>query len=114
MTIVQERSEAAKQSRNVPHVDMKLEAVVIPVSDADRAKRFYGNLGWRLDADFVVGDAFRVVQFTRTARRAKSCSYEFAPPPPSFLKRVKPRSASCPRSTTIREPPRRRSNTSLG
>ena len=44
-------------------VDMKLEVVVIPVSDVDRAKRFYGNLGWRLDADFVVGDAF-LVQFT--------------------------------------------------
>ena len=45
-------------------IDMKLEAVIISVSDADRAKRFYGGLGWRLDADFVVGDAFRVVQFT--------------------------------------------------
>ena len=43
---------------------MKLEVVVIPVSDVDRAKHFYGDLGWRLDADFVVGDAFRVVQFT--------------------------------------------------
>jgi catechol 2,3-dioxygenase-like lactoylglutathione lyase family enzyme len=45
-------------------VDMKLEVVVIPVSDVDRAKRFYGDLGWRLDADFVVHDGFRVVQFT--------------------------------------------------
>jgi catechol 2,3-dioxygenase-like lactoylglutathione lyase family enzyme len=45
-------------------IDMKLEVVVIPVSDVDRAKRFYGNLGWRLDADFVVGDEFRGVQFT--------------------------------------------------
>ena len=45
-------------------IDMKLEVVVIPVSDVDRAKRFYGDLGWRLDADFVVGDAFRGVQFT--------------------------------------------------
>ena len=35
---------------------MKLEVVVIPVSDVERAKRFYGNLGWRLDADFVIGD----------------------------------------------------------
>jgi catechol 2,3-dioxygenase-like lactoylglutathione lyase family enzyme len=43
---------------------MKLEVVVIPVSDVDRAKRFYGDLGWRLDADFVRGDDFRVVQFT--------------------------------------------------
>ena len=45
-------------------IDMKLEAVVIPVADVDRSKDFYAGLGWRLDADFVVGDAFRVVQFT--------------------------------------------------
>ena len=45
-------------------IDMKLEVVVIPVSDVDRAKRFYGSLGWRLDADFAVGNDFRVVQFT--------------------------------------------------
>ena len=45
-------------------VDMKLEIVVIPVSDADRAKEFYGRLGWRLDADFGSGDDFRVMQFT--------------------------------------------------
>ena len=43
---------------------MKLEVVVIPVADVERAKRFYSKLGWRLDADFPVGDAFRVVQFT--------------------------------------------------
>lgn len=47
-----------------PTVDLKLEVVVIPVSDVDRAKRFYGGLGWRLDADFAVGDSFRAVQFT--------------------------------------------------
>ena len=45
-------------------VDMKLEVVVIPVSDVDRAKQFYAGLGWRLDADVPVGDDFRVVQFT--------------------------------------------------
>ena len=55
-------------------VDMKLEVVVIPVSDVDRAKRFYGDLGWRLDADFVVGDEFRVVQFTPPG---SSCSIHF-------------------------------------
>ena len=44
--------------------DMKLEVVVIPISDVDRAKRFYGDLGWRLDADFPVDDSFRVLQFT--------------------------------------------------
>ena len=45
-------------------VDMKLEVVTLPVSDVDRAKRFYSSLGWRLDADIAVGDAFRAVQFT--------------------------------------------------
>ena len=45
-------------------VDMKLEIVVIPVSDVDRAKRFYGGLGWRLDADFAAGDDLRIIQFT--------------------------------------------------
>ena len=53
---------------------MKLEVVVTPVSDVDRAKRFYGGLGWRLDADFVVGDAFRGVQFTPPGL---SCSIHF-------------------------------------
>lgn len=45
-------------------VDMKLEVVVIGVSDVDRAKTFYEKLGWRLDADFSKGDDFRVIQFT--------------------------------------------------
>lgn len=45
-------------------LDMKLEVVVIPVSDVDRAKRFYEGLGWRLDADFAAGDDYRVIQFT--------------------------------------------------
>ena len=43
---------------------MKFEIVVIPVSDVDRAKRFYGGLGWRLDAEFAAGDDYRVIQFT--------------------------------------------------
>jgi uncharacterized protein GlcG (DUF336 family)/catechol 2,3-dioxygenase-like lactoylglutathione lyase family enzyme len=45
-------------------IDMKLEVVVIPVSDVDRAKRFYGDLGWRLDIDYASGDDYRVIQFT--------------------------------------------------
>jgi catechol 2,3-dioxygenase-like lactoylglutathione lyase family enzyme len=45
-------------------LDMKLEIVVIPVSDFDRAKRFYSSLGWRLDAEFAAGDDFSVIQFT--------------------------------------------------
>ena len=54
--------------------DMKLEVVVIPVSDVDRAKRFYGDLGWRLDADFVVGDEYRGLQFTPPG---SPCSIQF-------------------------------------
>ncbi len=56
--------------------DMKFEIVVIPVSDVDRAKEFYGRLGWRLDADFASGDDFRVIQFTtdRPPRPASSPS----------------------------------------
>ena len=45
-------------------IDMKFEIVVIPVSDVDRAKEFYGRLGWRLDADFDSGKDHRVIQFT--------------------------------------------------
>jgi catechol 2,3-dioxygenase-like lactoylglutathione lyase family enzyme len=45
-------------------VAMKLEVVVIPVSDVDRAKAFYAGLGWRLDADFAAGADYRVIQFT--------------------------------------------------
>jgi catechol 2,3-dioxygenase-like lactoylglutathione lyase family enzyme len=55
-------------------VEMKLEIVVIPVSDVDRAKLFYGSLGWRLDADFAAGDDFRVIQFTPTG---SGCSVIF-------------------------------------
>ena len=49
---------------SVARVDMKLEIVVIPVSDVGRAKEFYAKLGWRLDADYDNGDDFRVIQFT--------------------------------------------------
>ena len=45
-------------------MDFKLEVVVIPVADVDKAKAFYQQLQWREDADFSVGDGFRVVQFT--------------------------------------------------
>jgi catechol 2,3-dioxygenase-like lactoylglutathione lyase family enzyme len=64
MSTILEISEGASKSPHGPRVDFKLEAVVIPVSDVDRSKSFYSNLGWRLDADFAVGDSFRVVQFT--------------------------------------------------
>jgi predicted enzyme related to lactoylglutathione lyase len=53
----------ATNLEKVRRVDMKIEVIVVPVSDVDRAKQFYGTLGWRLDADFTAGD-WRVVQFT--------------------------------------------------
>jgi catechol 2,3-dioxygenase-like lactoylglutathione lyase family enzyme len=55
--------ETTKIAKTEP-VDMKLEVVVLGVSDVDRAKAFYENLGWRLDADFASGDSFRVLQLT--------------------------------------------------
>src|SRR5258706_13618890 len=58
------RGSDATSGTNVASVDMKLEIAVIPVSDVDRAKDFYGRLGWRLDADFAHGDDWRVIQFT--------------------------------------------------
>jgi catechol 2,3-dioxygenase-like lactoylglutathione lyase family enzyme len=64
MSSTEVRSENAIGTTTARGVDMKLEVVVIPVSDVDRAKRFYGALGWRLDADFAAGDDFRVIQFT--------------------------------------------------
>jgi catechol 2,3-dioxygenase-like lactoylglutathione lyase family enzyme len=55
-------------------IDMALEVVVIPVSDVDRAVRFYGRLGWRLDADIANGNDFRLVQFTPFG---SACSIQF-------------------------------------
>ncbi len=57
-------NEVRSNDAAVARVDMKFEIVVIPVSDVDRAKEFYGRLGWRLDADYDNGDDFRVIQFT--------------------------------------------------
>lgn len=58
------RNDTEIASSRARPLDMKLEVVVIPVADIERSKRFYSELGWRLDADFVVGDEFRGVQFT--------------------------------------------------
>src|SRR3954447_25357059 len=64
MSSTQVSSGTATEIPGAQTIDMRLEVVVIPVSDVDRAKRFYGGLGWRLDADFAAGDDFRVIQFT--------------------------------------------------
>ncbi len=66
-------SNTSVQSSRPGTIDMKLEVVAIPVADVDRAKAFYANLGWRLDADLRFGEV-RVVQFTPTH---SECSVAF-------------------------------------
>jgi catechol 2,3-dioxygenase-like lactoylglutathione lyase family enzyme len=73
MASVNYESQTTKAT-SVAIVDQKIEALVIPVSDVDRAKQFYKNLGWRLDADFPFDNGFRVVQFTPPGSR---CSVQF-------------------------------------
>jgi catechol 2,3-dioxygenase-like lactoylglutathione lyase family enzyme len=64
----------SREAAGFAKVDQKIEAFVIPVSDADRAKQFYSKLGWRLDADFSFDNGFRVVQFTPPG---SGCSVQF-------------------------------------
>jgi catechol 2,3-dioxygenase-like lactoylglutathione lyase family enzyme len=64
----------SSNTASATQVDLKLEAVVIPVADVDRAKKFYSNLGWRLDADFPFDNGFRIVQFTPPG---SGCSVQF-------------------------------------
>ncbi len=63
MSSTQSSGDVATESRAAGTAEMKLEIVVVPVSDVDRAKAFYGGLGWREDADFAT-DELRVVQYT--------------------------------------------------
>jgi predicted enzyme related to lactoylglutathione lyase len=67
-------TDRSNSAASAAKVAMKLEAVVIPVSDVDRAKKFYANLGWRLDADFSFDNGFRIVQFTPPG---SGCSVQF-------------------------------------
>ena len=64
MSSTQTSNEHATQIPSAATVDLKLEVVILPVSDVDRAKRFYQSLGWRLDADFAAGEDWRAVQLT--------------------------------------------------
>ena len=74
MSTTDVRSDDAGAGVSVKNLDMKLEVVLIPVSDVDRAKDFYARLGWRLDADFPIGDDLRIVQFTPPG---SGCSVSF-------------------------------------
>jgi catechol 2,3-dioxygenase-like lactoylglutathione lyase family enzyme len=64
MSTTQLSSESGTRINDPGTVDMRLEVVTLPVSDVDRAKRFYESLGWRLDVDLAGGDDFRAVQMT--------------------------------------------------
>ena len=74
MSSTQARSEQKTAGAAAGTADLRFEAVVIPVSDVDRSKRFYESLGWRLDADFAFDNGFRVVQLTPPA---SACSVQF-------------------------------------
>src|SRR6478609_5069769 len=74
MSTTQTIPEPPAQLAPAATVNLKLEVVIIPVFDVDRAKQFYGSLGWRLDADFAFDNGFRVVQFTPPG---SGCSVQF-------------------------------------
>ena len=74
MSSTQGSAERLLDGTSAAAIDQKLEVVVIPVSDVDRAKRFYGSLGWRVDADFAFDNGFRIVQFTPPG---SACSIQF-------------------------------------
>jgi catechol 2,3-dioxygenase-like lactoylglutathione lyase family enzyme len=74
MSTTEPRAGGTTGDASAGATDLKLEVVVIPVSDVDRAKEFYGKLGWRLDADFAFDNGFRVVQYTPPG---SGCSVQF-------------------------------------
>ena len=74
MSTTEVSTQTAAGDARAPKVPFKFEAVVIPVTDVDRAKGFYSDLGWRLDADFAFDNGFRVVQFTPPG---SGCSVQF-------------------------------------
>jgi catechol 2,3-dioxygenase-like lactoylglutathione lyase family enzyme len=74
MSSTDESTDTSTEMPEVGTIDMKLEVVTLPVSDVDRAKRFYQSLGWRLDADFAFSDDVRGVQLTPPR---SSCSIHF-------------------------------------
>jgi catechol 2,3-dioxygenase-like lactoylglutathione lyase family enzyme len=74
MSTAEVRSGAASDAAFAGDIELKLEVIVISVSDVDRAKAFYASLGWRLDADFADDHGFRIVQFTPPG---SACSVQF-------------------------------------
>jgi hypothetical protein len=76
---------------SVERVDMKFEVAVIPVADVERSKVFYTKLGWRLDADFLFDNGFRVVQFTPPG---SGCSVQFGTKITRPLRQARPKAST--------------------
>jgi catechol 2,3-dioxygenase-like lactoylglutathione lyase family enzyme len=74
MSTTELSNEVAPEAPEPAKVTMKLEVVLVPVTDVDRAKQFYQSLGWRLDADFAISESFRIVQLTP---RGSECAIIF-------------------------------------
>ena len=70
MSTTELNTATATQVPDTKPLDMKLEVVILPVSDAERAKQFYASLGWREDADFPISEDLRVLQFTPPGSQA--------------------------------------------
>ena len=99
MSTVQTSNENATGSPPVKTGEMRLEVVVVPVRDVDRAKRFYEMLGWRLDADLAVDDDCTVVQLTPRVPAARSSSARASRQP--HPARRKAYSSRCTTSTRL-------------
>ena len=74
MSTTEASNNDAGGAATVGRVDANLEVIILPVSDVDRAKEFYGRLGWRLDADVTHGEDLRLIQFTPPG---SGCSIQF-------------------------------------
>jgi catechol 2,3-dioxygenase-like lactoylglutathione lyase family enzyme len=74
MTTIDKNEARVEIASCLARIEQRLEVVLLPVSNVDRAKTFYGRLGWRLDADFRFDNGFRVVQFTPPG---SACSIQF-------------------------------------
>ena len=70
MSTTETRTDITAQVPETRTVDFKLEVTIVPVSDAERAKQFYASLGWREDADFVLSEDLRILQFTPPGSQA--------------------------------------------
>jgi catechol 2,3-dioxygenase-like lactoylglutathione lyase family enzyme len=70
MTTIDMSSETSAEAQATGTIDFKLEVTILPVSDAERAKQFYASLGWREDADFVLSEDLRILQFTPPGSQA--------------------------------------------